>query len=75
MQMFASRLPAQAERAASGVAPLSKAVRQMDFFRPSGGVRHSGKDCRWPHRFGNLCHAAAATAPVQVCDVPHRPHE
>jgi hypothetical protein len=75
MQMIASRFPAQAERAASGVAPLSKAVRQMAIFcRPSGHVRHSGKDCRWPHRFGNLCHAAAATAPVRVCDVPHGHH-
>jgi hypothetical protein len=67
MEMNASRFPAQAERAASGVAQLSKAVRQMAIFcRPSGRVLHSGKDCRWPHRSGNLCHAAAATAPVQV---------
>jgi hypothetical protein len=57
MEMSASRFPTEAERAASGVAPLSKAVRQMAIFcRPFGRVRH---------RFGNLCHAAA-TAPVQV---------
>jgi hypothetical protein len=41
MEMSASRFPAEAERAASGVAPLSKAVRQMAIFAvlPARGRR------------------------------------
>jgi hypothetical protein len=68
MEMRASRFPAEEERAASGVAQLSKACAADGKFscRPSDHVRHSGKDCRRPHRFGNLCYAATATALVQV---------
>jgi hypothetical protein len=61
MEMSASRFPAQAERAASGVAPLSKAVRQMAIFAVL------------PATSDTAARIAAGRTGLETCATPPRP--